>query len=304
MALAGQLADMDLRLLRIYKAVIEAGGFTAAELTLNLANSTISNYIADLEKRLDMRLCERGRAGFHVTPQGRVVYDAVLVLLGAVDQFRNTINQVHNRLIGELHLGLAEHMLGAQHSRIVAAVKQFSEHAPDVRLTLLTMDSDEVTRAVLDKRIDIGVTVITSPYAELNHQALFTEEMLIYCGEGHPLFDRAAESVTPADLRPYKFAESPRLLPGREAHAESQHWNIHAKAHHQEARVMLILSGHYLGYLPRHLVQHWGLAQRLRPLLADRFGYRNNIEAIHRPHHPNTVVIEAFMQCLQSAASS
>ncbi len=126
-ALSGQLADMDLRLLRVFKTVVEAGGFTAAEIQLNLANSTISNYISDLEKRLDMRLCERGRAGFSVTDQGQVVYNATLELLSAMDQFRNTINRSHNRILGDLHLGFAEHMLGAHNSCIVQALDRFSE---------------------------------------------------------------------------------------------------------------------------------------------------------------------------------
>ena len=88
-AISGQLADQDLRLLRVFKGVVEAGGFSAAEMQLNLANSTISNYISDLEKRLGMRLCERGRGGFSLTQQGQTVYEATLELLNALDQFRS-----------------------------------------------------------------------------------------------------------------------------------------------------------------------------------------------------------------------
>ena len=104
-AISGQLADVDLRLLRVFRAVVEAGGFSAAEIQLNLANSTISNYISDLEKRLDMRLCNRGRGGFSLTDHGKVVYEATQDLLSAVDQFRNRVNISHERILGHLHLG-------------------------------------------------------------------------------------------------------------------------------------------------------------------------------------------------------
>ncbi len=303
-AIVGQLADMDLRLLRVFKVVVESGGFTAAEIQLNLANSTISNYIADLEKRLDMRLCERGRGGFSVTDQGRVVYDATLELLAAIDQFSNTINRSHNRILGHLHLGFAEHMLGAHNSCIVEAVDRFTGIAPEVRVQISTMSSDEVITAVLDNRVDIGVTVTSHNYPELERLKLFEEEMLLYCASGHPLYQRADDGLSGDDLQDYRFVESPRLLPGREVHPDMRLWNKQARAHHQEARATLILSGHYLGFLPRHLVSNWGLEDQLRPLLSGRYGYTNTFTAFWRDKHRNQLVVESFIQCLQQALSN
>ena len=62
-ALLGQVSDMDLRLLRIFKSAVECGGMTAAELELNISTSTLSRHMKDLEERLGLVLCRRGRAG-------------------------------------------------------------------------------------------------------------------------------------------------------------------------------------------------------------------------------------------------
>ena len=67
----GQLSDMDLRLLRVFRVVADCGGMAAAELELNIGSSTISRHIKDLETRLGLRLCRRGRAGFALTPERR-----------------------------------------------------------------------------------------------------------------------------------------------------------------------------------------------------------------------------------------
>ncbi|MAA71580.1 MAG: LysR family transcriptional regulator [Bermanella sp.] len=300
-AISGQLADIDLRLLRVFKSVVDAGGFTAAELQLNLANSTISNYISDLEKRLNMRLCERGRSGFSLTRHGEVVYDATLDLLGALDNFRNRINHSHNRLIGQLHLGFAEHMLGGHDACIVDALDVFSTQAPDVNVQISTMGSDEITTAVLDKKVDIGITVLTQEFDELNRINLFDEQMLLYCAKGHPLYDQAV--ISPEDLLVHKFVESPRLMPGREMHPDMLKWPKHAKAHHQEARATLILSGHYLGMLPSHLVNNWQLDQQLKPILIERYGYTNTFSAVHRTGHANQAIIESFTQCIEHVKS-
>ena len=62
-ALLGTVTDNDLRLLRVFRAVVACGGFAAAELELNINRSTISRHIKDLETRLGVTLCRRGRAG-------------------------------------------------------------------------------------------------------------------------------------------------------------------------------------------------------------------------------------------------
>lgn len=70
-AVLGQLSDMDLRLLQVFKAVVECGGMSAAELELNIGTSTVSRHMKDLETRLGLTLCRRGRAGFALTADSR-----------------------------------------------------------------------------------------------------------------------------------------------------------------------------------------------------------------------------------------
>ena len=69
-AVLGQLSDMDLRLLRVFKSVVDCGGMAAAELELNIGTSTLSRHVKDLETRLGVVLCRRGRGGFAVSPEG------------------------------------------------------------------------------------------------------------------------------------------------------------------------------------------------------------------------------------------
>jgi LysR family transcriptional regulator, transcriptional activator for bauABCD operon len=66
----GQLAETDLRLLRVFHTVAEKGGFTAAEVTLGKSKSAISADVSALESRLGVTLCQRGRGGFSLTSEG------------------------------------------------------------------------------------------------------------------------------------------------------------------------------------------------------------------------------------------
>ena len=56
------VTDLDLRLIRVFLAIVDAGGVSAAQDVLGVGQSTISSQLATLETRLDFRLCERGRA--------------------------------------------------------------------------------------------------------------------------------------------------------------------------------------------------------------------------------------------------
>jgi len=58
-----RLSDIDLRLLRVFEAVAVAGGFVRAQEALGISQPAISSYIAKLESRLNVRLCDRGPKG-------------------------------------------------------------------------------------------------------------------------------------------------------------------------------------------------------------------------------------------------
>jgi DNA-binding transcriptional LysR family regulator len=298
-ALSGQLADVDIKLLRIFKAVVDAGGVSAAEAELNLANSTISNYLSELEKRLDMRLCERGRKGFVVTQQGHLVYQASLELMTALQHFRNTINQSHQLLIGELHLICAEHTLGMDNYCIVNSIDEFQQMAPDVNINISVLESNRIVGAIADNKADIGITVPMQAHAQLNAVDLFSEQMSIYCSIRHPLYKVTQAALKQLDLATYKFVESPRLRAGKEPHRDIKHWNIVSQAHHQEARMSLILSGHYLGYLPDQLVEFLGVKDQLRPLLVDKYSYSNRFKAVSKKRSNNIALINIFNAILQ-----
>lgn len=100
----GQLAEVDLRLLRVFRTVARKGGFAAAELALGKSKSSISIDIAALESRLRTTLCTRGRGGFSLTPEGEQVLDATEDLLRDIERFRDRVNSASGILSGRMTL--------------------------------------------------------------------------------------------------------------------------------------------------------------------------------------------------------
>ncbi len=61
------LQAYDIKLLKTFSAVVDSGGFTAAQGRLGRSLSAISGDVQALELRLGSPLCRRGRSGFALT---------------------------------------------------------------------------------------------------------------------------------------------------------------------------------------------------------------------------------------------
>ncbi|WP_421914147.1 helix-turn-helix domain-containing protein [Mesorhizobium sp.] len=57
-----RLDNIDIRLLRVFVALADSGGFADAQITLNLSQPTLSTHLAELEKRIGAQLPSRAQA--------------------------------------------------------------------------------------------------------------------------------------------------------------------------------------------------------------------------------------------------
>ncbi|NIB41076.1 LysR family transcriptional regulator [Pseudomaricurvus alkylphenolicus] len=296
--LSRQLADIDLKLLRIFKTVVDCGGFSAAETELNIATSTISNHMSDLEGRLDMRLCNRGRGGFSVTEHGKVVYQATEELLGALEQFRSRVNAAHDTLLGDLHIAFAEQTLLTEGNALVKVIALFGEEAPGVRLHLASLTADDIPQAVASGQTQMGISLCAHPPANLRCDPLFEERMALYCGRAHALFGCEENAANLQHLNQCEFVESPIMRSDQQVNPVIDRWNRQASALQQEARLALLLSGRYVGYLPQQIAALPMWRDQLYQLFAERFSYSNTYQLITRRQSQNNPIVERFRTLL------
>lgn len=112
--------------------------------------AAISKQISDLEIRIGMRLCSRGREGFSLTDEGKVVYQASIDLFNSVENFRDRISSTKNELIGDLSIGVIDNTIFDSGSPLIAAIRTMADEAPKVRVRLSVSQLDEVERGVVE----------------------------------------------------------------------------------------------------------------------------------------------------------
>jgi DNA-binding transcriptional LysR family regulator len=294
-----KLNDIDVKLLRVFAALVEAGGFAAAQAQLNVSPSRISTQIADLEARLGMRLCQRGRVGFRLTDKGRAVYEASQRLFAGLEDFRAEVGAMRGRLVGELQIGVVDNTISNPDSRLDDAIARFRGRDNDVHIVMHIAAPSELERAVLDGRLHAAIGAFHHHAAGLAYERLFVEEQTLYCGRRHPLFARPPETLTRADVAAAALCPS-RLHGGTKAKRPAT-FRPAATAYHMEALAVLVLSGRYIGYLPTHYAAPWVERGHMRPLLPRDLAYHSLFEVTTRKGTHRILVVRAFLDDLRRA---
>jgi DNA-binding transcriptional LysR family regulator len=296
-----QVSDFDIRLLRIFRSVVECGGFSAAESVLGIGRSAISQQMSDLEQRLGLRLCQRGRAGFALTEEGREVYQSSMQLLAALESFRTEVNGLHQHLRGELNIGLTDNLVTLPHMRITHALSRLKELGPDVVINIRMTPPSEVEQGVLDGRVHVGVVPHTVALSGLEYQPLYSERSLLYCAVGHPLFYADDAQLSDERLN-QQDAIAPTFRLPADIQAQYQVLNCSASASDREGMAFLILTGRYIGYLPDHYASFWVQQGRLRALKpANRF-YDLSLASVTRKGRRPHLVLESFLEALAATS--
>ncbi|MRI34843.1 LysR family transcriptional regulator [Endozoicomonas sp. OPT23] len=295
----GQIGDYEIKQLKIFKTVVDCGGFSAAETELNISRSTISIHISNLEARLNLTLCRRGRAGFSLTDEGAVVYDATIKLLGELEDFRGTINNLDSSMTGKLNLAFSDTISLDHRAKIPRTIERFSKLASEVHITAEVARMTEIERMVMNEEADIGFIPYHRSLDGLNYRHLYSDACYLYCAEGNPLFPLNSDELTDEIIN-----STPAVHAGFKAH---DNINIHlaqmnqkATAYNYESRLALILSSRLIGFLPEHYAQNYVDSGQLKVIDKGNRFYKLDIMAITRNTSATSKIRDRFMQVLQS----
>lgn len=294
----GKLSKTDLHHLSVFATVVEAGGFSAAQVTLNVATSTISRQISELETRLGLRLCQRGRSGFRLTDQGETVYKAAKQLFSALENFRGTIDASRGRLTGQLSLAIIENWVADERAPLASVLADFRSRAPEVGIDIHSLAPDAIELAVFDGRADVGIGVFHQKRPGLIYQAIGDDPVELYCGRGHALFERAAGPLAARDMASAELVRRAYLSEEQVA-PKTAHLASSASAHQVEGVAFMILSGKYIGYLPVHYAARWVKEGRMRSLLPRRHRLKTKIDIVTKRGGTASAARQAFLDILR-----
>ena len=296
-ALLGRISDVDIRLLRVFRSVVACGGVSAAELELNIGRSTISRHLTDLELRLGIKLCERGPGGFSVTREGEQILEASSHLLASINAFQVSVQEVNQRLSGHMAIALFDKMVSNPLAHISRTIAEFDSVAPQATMEIHKEPVNVIEAGVLSGRFDLAIIPTHRQSNSLDYYPLYTEQMYLYCGRDHPLFQETKKKIRQTEVRKHKYAgigfHSPNMMVSHRLKLDRD-----ADVYDEEALAVLILSGRYLGFLPDHYAAEFVEDGEMRQLRPDIYHYESQHTAIVRHSPKPSRLVTEFLRCL------
>ncbi|MER8855722.1 LysR family transcriptional regulator [Mesorhizobium australicum] len=281
------------------KGFTEAGGFSAAQIVLNVSQSTISTQMAELESRLGLKLCRRGRSGFSLTDDGHATYEAAKNLFRGCDDFLSNVNERRGSVSGELRIALADSLVGNPDFPIEEILGKLSLLMPKVTISLSQADPLTIERQVLDQRTHAGIHNFPNRAPGLRYLRLFSELQTLYCGRAHPLFERDDAGIDESEINRHQYA-SRSYYGGSLKSGLSQSQSVNVQATSMEGIVAFILSGKFVGHLPPQSAQHWLDSGLIRAILPQRFSYTTRFECVLSAGMRVSRAVDIFEQVLES----
>ncbi|UOE43300.1 LysR family transcriptional regulator [Agromyces larvae] len=148
---------MELRELRYFAAVVEAGSLTAAAARLHMSQPPLSVAIAKLETELGVRLLVRSSRGVEPTSAGRYLLDASTRVLGEVDEIVATIRRSAGGASGTLTLAAVPVLMW---HRIPSLVRAHAAVAPDIEIRLVDPPPWTALDLLAQRRVDLAAIMV------------------------------------------------------------------------------------------------------------------------------------------------
>lgn len=191
-----QPSQLDLKQLRYFVAIVEAGSLTRAAASLNVAQPALSNRLRRMEDELGVGLLVRSTQGVVPTEEGELLYVAAKRLMRDLGDVAETVRSRGRRPTGHVGVGCTESIANILALPVIRTV---FDQLPDVNLAFVAGQSIDLYRRLIAGDIDIAVISMTDRMQGISSAPLLTEEyFLVAPATDDPLPGR--DSVTIAEL--------------------------------------------------------------------------------------------------------
>ena len=170
---------MEIRQIRCFRTVVEAGGVGRAGALLQVTPGTVSKVVTALEAELGYRLFLRVGRGLELSDAGRAFYDATDRLMAEYAQLVRTVESV------EPLEALAVASFEPFTTHVLAAA--VDAELADVDLHVVERAPGQIEEAVLAQEVDAGVTYAPRPDRRLDFQRVALTEFAVF---GRPAYRR------------------------------------------------------------------------------------------------------------------
>ncbi len=203
---------MELRQLRYFAKAAETLNFSEAAKVQNMAQSSLSQQIRQLEDELGVQLFIRNSHSIRLTEAGEAMLPYALRTIHEADTCTERINDLKLIQAGNLNIGVTHSFSPILTESVISFMKMY----PGIKLNIVYKPMNELMELLAKRDIDFVLAFKPShPMPEVESHILFQNQLAVIVASNHPLACR--EQVSVAELERYELALPSKGLQARNA---------------------------------------------------------------------------------------
>lgn len=193
---------IQLRHLRYFVRIVEAGSFSRAAVLIHVAQPALSQQISELEETLGVLLLDRSPRGARPTAAGKRLYTEALEIINRIEHLPDVVHADGAEIAGIVRVGMSSVLASFLSSPVTQACKAAM---PNVTLHFVSATSEQLVSRVNARTLDMAMIFDGEFTTGLVRHTLFRQRLFLVSKED-TLSGR--DSISIEDL-----ADLPLILP-------------------------------------------------------------------------------------------
>jgi LysR family nitrogen assimilation transcriptional regulator len=200
---------LKLKQLSYFLTLADYGSISAAANALNMAQPSLSENIAKLERQLDVQLAIRGSRGIQMTEAGMILVERGRNILNSVDQLVQDLRLLSGEPRGPVSVGFPPSI---SLLLSVPLLETIQIEYPEIRLHIAEAMSGDILEWVANDRIDVGCVYEISDSGPYSFEPLLTEDLFLVAARDNWDDDFGEDGVAKNPVPASKLQELPLVL--------------------------------------------------------------------------------------------
>ncbi|MEQ1788081.1 MAG: LysR family transcriptional regulator, partial [Acidimicrobiales bacterium] len=244
---------MDLRRLRLFLAVVDEGGFTAAATAVHVAQPAVSLAVRELEAELGAPLLVRSRRGVTLTAAGEALVAPARQALRDVENAAAAVAAVTGLVGGRLDLASLPTLAA---DPVAELVGRFRRAHPGVAVRLAApYDVEELAEWVRSGTAEVGITEAGPSNRDLREVRLGDQDLLAVSPAGGPTSTLRLDRLADVPLVLSPPGSSLRDVVDTALEQAGVTPTVAVEAAQRDALIPLVLAGAGTTFLPNTLAR-------------------------------------------------
>jgi len=178
---------MEIRYLRLIKAIVEEGSITRAMDVLHLSQSALSYQLKEAELQVGTLVFYRRNKKLILTPVGKKLYAVANKVIKELDSAESEIKKMMNGENGVIRISTECY---TSYHWLPAVLKKFKGEFPNVEIEIVFEATHRPIEKLIEGELDLAITSNPEQIEQVEFVQLFSDEMLAVVCNHHPWANR------------------------------------------------------------------------------------------------------------------